>query len=161
MPPTTRHRRRALGGTKERSLITSHRARAARPFIEATFGSDERGRFVATPAEGEIARWRERDMPGFHAWLWRLYASYHGAWHLARDVLRMVEGNSARGKLSGESRANNPNSSKAKVLAKAVAYAEAGIDPWDKVAAIARHAGCSQTWVRQILNQSPQQKSRK
>lgn len=44
-----------------------------------------------------VSQWLESDAPGLGQWLGDVIGKYHGAWHLARDSLALIDGQRATG----------------------------------------------------------------
>lgn len=82
-----------------------------------------------------VSQWREVDAPGLGQWVSRLYGRYHGAWHLAQDSLKLIEGQKAAGAALAADRKADAAEADAKLLKAARAILRD--EPRIKVAALA------------------------
>lgn len=97
-----------------------------------------------------VSQWQESDAPGLGNWLQNIVAQYHGAWHLARTELGVVTKKRRGGTNSGVVRSGKGSKAE-KVRGEIARHVDAGRDPTELVANIAKAAGCSQAYVRKIL----------
>ena len=98
----------------------------------------------------QIARWRECDHPLFAWWLQERLYERHGAWHVARTQLGIVDKNRVGAFESAKTRRGR-GSKRAKVIDAVARLVEAKRDPLRNVKEIARRARCTERYVRTIL----------
>lgn len=99
-----------------------------------------------------VSAWPEAAAPGLGAWLSVMLTKRHG---VVRARFKDLGGKRAAGVASAKRR-GAPQKRDA-VLAKASQLRAARIDPLTKVGVIARFAGCTARYVRQVLN-APKEK---